>query len=88
MNPMTTWWDHGQYEGKDDDSRQQGEPVKFTCRGKYFGTVVEVGQFDECWQGRMVDRMVFSTPIHVEAGEDVEVDWIKRTARVVKRKEV
>jgi hypothetical protein len=52
-----------------------------------FGTIIEVGQFDKRWQGSMVDRMIFSTPLHVEADEDIEVDWIKRTARVVKRKD-
>jgi len=88
MNPMANWWDHGRYEGTDDDSQQRGKPVKVTCRGKNFGTIAEVGQFDKRWRGCAVEHMVFSTPLHIEAGEDVEVDWIKRTARVVKRKEV
>ena len=86
MNPMARWGDQGRYEGKDDDSRQQGEPLQIVYKGKGFGTIVEVGQFDKQWQGRMLDSMTFATPLHVEADDDVEVDWVKRTARVVKRR--
>jgi len=47
-------------------------------------TIVHAGQFTAEWEGRMVDHMEFG-PLHVEADETVAVDWVKRTARVVKK---
>lgn len=47
-------------------------------------TIVQVGQFSAKWEGLMVDHMTFG-PLHVEDDEDVVVDWVKRTARVVKK---
>ena len=34
MNPMARWGDKGQYQGKDDDSHSQGEPLKIVYEKK------------------------------------------------------
>jgi len=46
--------------------------------------IVEVGMFSSQFGGNMVDHMTFG-PLRVEEDEDVAVDWVKRTARVVKK---
>ena len=34
MNPMARWGDKGRFDGRDDDSTNTEEPVKFTIKTK------------------------------------------------------